>query len=64
MVSRPDVARQKSDSLQLAVRLPMAWVPRLDALIPRLARPGVATTRTDAIRACIAAGLDALEKRK
>ena len=55
------VPRPKTDTLQLAVRIPKAWLARLDALIPKIAQPGVQTTRTDAIRAALALGLDALE---
>ena len=64
MVAIKDVPRPKSDSVQLAVRIPTPWLERLDALLPWLAQPGVATTRTDAIRAALAAGLDALEARR
>jgi hypothetical protein len=60
-----DVPRQKNENTtQLAVRLPEAWLARLDSLIPWLAKPGVATTRTDAIRAALARGLDALEAER
>jgi hypothetical protein len=58
------VPRAKSDSVQLAVRIPEPWLTRLDALVPWIARPGVATTRTDAIRAALARGLDALEAER
>jgi hypothetical protein len=64
MVATKDVPRPKSDSVQLAVRIPAPWLERLDALIPWLAQPGVATTRTDAIRAALAVGLDALEAKR
>jgi hypothetical protein len=58
---RHDVPRPKTDTLQLAVRIPRAWLARLDALVPKIAQAGVQTTRTDAIRAALAKGLDALE---
>jgi hypothetical protein len=51
------------NTTQIVVRIPEAWVKRADALIPTLGRPGVAVTRTDAIRAAIAEGLDSLEAR-
>ena len=63
MVGR-DVPRAKTDSVQLAVRIPEGWLARLDALVPWIARPGVATTRTDSIRAALARGLDALEAER
>lgn len=61
MVAMRSVPRPKTDTLQLAVRIPRAWLGRLDALIPKIAQAGVQTTRTDAIRAALAKGLDALE---
>jgi|HubBroStandDraft_1064217.scaffolds.fasta_scaffold428071_1 hypothetical protein len=61
MVATRDVPRPKTDTLQLAVRIPRAWLSRLDALIPKIAQAGVQTTRTDAIRAALAKGIDALE---
>lgn len=53
--------RPPSDSSQVAIRLLNAWLRRADALIPYLARPGIAVTRTDVLRAAIAKGLDAFE---
>jgi hypothetical protein len=65
VLSARDVPRSKSENtVQLVVRVPEAWLDRLDALLPWLAQPGVATTRTDAVRASIAKGLDALEAKR
>ena len=50
-----------TDQLQIAVRVPPEWVPKLDALAEAMSRPGIPLTRTDAIRACIAQGLSQLE---
>jgi hypothetical protein len=61
MVAMRSLPRPKTDTLQLAVRIPRAWLERLDALVPKIAQAGVQTTRTDAIRAALAKGLDALE---
>jgi hypothetical protein len=61
VVDSSDVPRAKSDTVQLAVRIPREWLARLDALIPKIAQEGVQTTRTDAIRVALAKGLDALE---
>lgn len=66
MVSPPRnaVPRAKSkNTTQLVVRVPEDWLPRLDALIDVIASEGVATTRTDVVRAAIAAGLGVLEAR-
>ena len=46
---------------QVVIRIPEAWVERADELIAWIARPGVAATRTDVLRAALAKGLDALE---
>ena len=47
---------------QVAIRLDADVLDRLDALAARLSRPGLALTRTDALRIAIATGLDAAEK--
>jgi len=60
---RNNVPRQRTDTLQLAVRVPRAWLGRLDALISKLAPPGFQPTRTDIIRAALSEGLDVLEAR-
>jgi hypothetical protein len=65
MVSGRAVPRSKTENTtQLAVRIPETWLSRLDGLIPWLAKPGVAATRTDAIRAVMARGLDAYEEER
>jgi len=54
--------RPPSDnSTQVAPRMPAAWIKRADALIPKIARPGINATRTDVMRAALARGLSALE---
>ena len=53
--------RAPSDSVQLAIRVPTPWLKRFDKLAAALSRPGIGVTRTDAVRAAIARGLEVLE---
>jgi len=54
------VPRPPSDTTQIAIRVPRDWMTKADELATRLSRPGVTMSRTDAFRAAIAAGFDAL----
>jgi hypothetical protein len=54
------VPRPPSDTVQIAIRVPRDWMERADDLAKRISRPGVIMSRTDAFRAAIAAGFDAL----
>ncbi len=54
------VPRPPSDSVQIAIRVPRAWLARADDLARRISRPGLEASRSDAFRAAIAAGFDAL----
>ncbi len=56
--------RPPSDSVQVAIRIPRAWVAQADALAKRLSRPGLELSRTDAFRAALAKGFEALEAEK
>ncbi|MBI2391515.1 MAG: hypothetical protein HYV09_18135 [Deltaproteobacteria bacterium] len=56
-----DMPRPPSDTVQIAIRVPSDWLDRADKLIPRVARAGVAATRTDVFRAAIAKGFDAFD---
>jgi hypothetical protein len=51
------------EGLPLYVRLPAATIKRLDAQLGRMtkAMPGLALSRSDAVRVAIARGLEALE---
>jgi hypothetical protein len=62
VVATRDVGRPKTENTeQLVVRVPKSLRDRLEALIPRLAQPGVSITLTDAVRAALVRGVDALE---
>jgi hypothetical protein len=54
--------RPKSENVfQVAFKIPKAWTERADAIAAKLSRPGVTLTRTDALRAALARGLEDLE---
>ena len=57
-----DVGRAKTTNTeQLVVRVPPELRERLQALVPKLAPPGVSTTMTDVIRAALVRGVETLE---
>jgi hypothetical protein len=49
------------ETVQTAIRIPAAWVPRLHEIAGRISRPGIPITQADAMRAAIAEGLGVLE---
>jgi hypothetical protein len=49
---------------QLTFNLPGGWVDELDRLAENLSRPGLAVTRTDALRLAVRKGIDALAHEK
>jgi hypothetical protein len=55
------VPRPPSDTVQVAIRIPREWLAKADELAKRISRPGVTMSRTDALRAAIAAGFTVLE---
>jgi len=54
----------KEATTQFTFRIPAAWVERADRIGEGLSRPGLEISRTDAVRAALAMGLDALEREK
>jgi len=52
--------RPPSDSVQIAIRVPRAWLDEADAVARLLGQPGFEATRTDAFRAAIARGFEAI----
>jgi hypothetical protein len=64
MVQASMPRKPSENATQVAIRIPDAWLKRCDKLIPWLSRPGMGTTRTDAIRAAFAVGLDRLEEEQ
>ena len=67
MVSDPvdveeGMPRPSSDSVQITVRIPPAWQADADEVARLMSRPGFEASRTDAIRAAIARGLEELRK--
>jgi predicted DNA-binding protein len=56
--------KEKTPTQQIAVRLEAELLGRLDAVATKLSRPGLALTRTDAVRVCLLTGLQQIEKEK
>lgn len=54
----------KGPTQQIAVRLDPDVLGRLDTIATKLSRPGLALTRTDAIRIALLTGLQAIEKER
>lgn len=67
MVATPAVVdsaampREPSDSTQITCRVPNDWLPFFDEIATALSRPGLEITKTEAIRVCIARGLEELK---
>jgi hypothetical protein len=51
-------------TVQITMRIPRDWLHFADQLAKRLSRPGLEVSRTDAMRAAIAAGFNALSSEK
>jgi predicted transcriptional regulator len=54
--------KEKGPTVQTAIRLDQDVLDRLDAIAAKLSRPGLAVTRSDAIRICLLTGLQDIEK--
>lgn len=54
--------KESDRQVQVAVRFPSEWLDRLDKLAQTFSHPGLALTRTDAIRMALARGLDEMER--
>jgi hypothetical protein len=54
------MARPPTESTQLAIRVPTSWIVEADELARAMSRPGMDATRSDAFRAAMAKGLEAL----
>ncbi len=48
--------------MQIALRIPAEWLEEADALVARLAVPGLEQTRSDILRRAIAEGLKILQE--
>jgi hypothetical protein len=55
-----DMPRPPSNSIQVAIRIPKPWLKEADEIAKLISRPGFEASRTDAIRAAIAKGFEAL----
>ncbi|MGA7742812.1 MAG: hypothetical protein WBP56_20585 [Polyangia bacterium] len=54
---------KKAVAKQIAVRLDAETLRRLDLLAKKLERPGLPVSRTGALRAALAQGIEVLEKQ-
>ena len=57
-----DMPRPPSDAVQIAIRVPKAWLAQADEVAKLISRPGFEASRTDAFRAAIARGFDVLKR--
>jgi predicted DNA-binding protein len=55
---------KKTDTTQVAFRIPREWIRRADTIAKKLSRPGLEASRTDALRAALALGFEALTNEK
>jgi|HubBroStandDraft_2_1064218.scaffolds.fasta_scaffold178989_3 hypothetical protein len=65
VIERSVPRKPSANTGSVVLRLPESWLARADALIEYLAdrAPGVELTRSDALRAALAAGFDVLEAK-
>ncbi len=56
VLNTSSMPRPPSDSVQIAIRIPKAWLALADQTAKAISRPGFEASRTDAFRAAIAAG--------
>jgi hypothetical protein len=53
--------RPSGNDVQRSIRFPEEWLRRAEALIPSLAKPGIALATSDVLRACLLRGLESFE---
>jgi hypothetical protein len=58
--TRRDMPRPPSDAVQIALRVPGPWLTEADKIAKFLSRPGFEASRSDALRAALAKGLEVL----
>jgi predicted DNA-binding protein len=63
-MSKAKADKEKLPTVQTAIRLDQDVLDRLDAAAAKLSRPGLAVTRSDAMRICLLTGLEAIEKER
>jgi len=54
--------RPPSNSVQIAIRVPAEWLTEADEIAKLVSRPGLEASRTDAFRAAIARGFQAIRE--
>ncbi len=53
--------KKQENQVQMAIRVPESWLPRLDKIAEQVSPPGVRLTRTEALRTAIHQGMVKLE---
>jgi hypothetical protein len=62
VIDMQTMPRPASDNtFQVAFKVPETWIDTADKIAALMSRPGITTTRTDALRAALIRGLDSLE---
>lgn len=54
----PSKSHQRTDTIQISMRVPPAWLETAEQIALSLSRPGLEITRTEAFRAALAFGLE------
>ena len=52
--------QRKREPVQIGIRVPPEWIDDAERLAAALSRPGLGVTRTEAFRAALARGLEAM----
>ncbi len=60
VVSSTSMKQRKKEPIQIGIRVPPEWLEDAERLALALSRPGLEVTRTEAFRAALARGLEAM----
>ena len=60
VVSSASMKQRKKEPIQIGIRVPPEWLEDAERLALALSRPGLEVTRTEAFRAALARGLEAM----
>jgi hypothetical protein len=60
-VGSQGMAPPTKDTVQITFRIPTSWLAEADAIAKAISSPGFEATRTDALRAAIARGIEAFK---
>ena len=51
---------QSENTFQVAFKIPQSWIDMADEIAEAMSQPGLTITRTDALRAALARGLESM----